>query len=401
MFRDRGYTASTLRDIAAASGMKAGSVYYHFASKDEILVEILDQGLREIYDGVRAVINSGEYVDYRAKIAAAIHAHLSLLLAHSEYTSANIRNYGQLPEAIRERHRPLRRLYAKLWETLLKDAQRAGQLREDIKIVPLRQFLLGALNWTVEWFNVERHSIDALADRCALLVLDGMGTGRSSGGSLQSTSQTAERNKFPNAHRKSDRTRQEILRAAAILFRNRGYAASTLREIAAAAGMKAGSIYYHFDSKDEILDEVLDQGVREVYDGVRAVIGSGADGADYRAKIAAAIHTHLTLLLAHSEFTSANIRIYGQLPENIRERHRPLRRAYTELWQTLSQDAQQAGQLREDIKIVPLRQFLLGALNWTVEWFDAERHSVDELARRCTRLFFEGICVKPNRGAGR
>ncbi len=195
---------------------------------------------------------------------------------------------------------------------------------------------------------------------------------------------------------KSDLTRQDILRAAARLFRDRGYAGSTVRHISTAAGIKAGSIYYHFGSKEEILDEILDQGVREIHDGVRAVIRAGEGSADYSGRIAAAVHAHLTLLLAHSEFASANIRIYGQLPEAVRERHRPLRRAYAKLWETLLKDAQQAGQLRADIKIKPLRQFLLGSLNWTVEWFDTERHSVDELAARSTKLILEGICARSN-----
>ena len=53
--------------------------------------------------------------------------------------------------------------------------------------------------------------------------------------------------------------------------------------------------------------------------------------------------------------------------------------------------AQEAGELRRDVKIVPLRQFVLGALNWTVEWFDTNRYSVDELADRAAKLVLEGI----------
>ena len=63
---------------------------------------------------------------------------------------------------------------------------------------------------------------------------------------------------------KFDRTHEVILKAAARLFCEKGYAASTLRDIAASAGMKAGSLYYHFNSKEEMLDAILDQGVREI-----------------------------------------------------------------------------------------------------------------------------------------
>lgn len=397
LFRDRGYAASTLRDIAMATGMKAGSIYYHFGSKDQILDEVLDQGLRDIYDGVCATIRAQEGVsDYRLRISSAAKTHLTLLLARSELTSANIRIYDQLPEEVRKRHQPLRHAYAALWDTLLKDAQQAGLLRDDIKIVPLRQFLLGAMNWTVEWFDLERYSVGRLPDRCAQLILDGISTKDCTTHTIKPAPTAVHSLACAEiSGKKADRTRQEIMQAAAHLFRDQGYAASTLRDIAAAAGKQAGSIYYHFSSKDEILDAVLDQGLRDIYDGVRAVISAPQGEDDYRVRIAAAAQAHLTLLLARSEFISANIRIYSQLPEDVRKRHRPLRRAYGALWDTLLKDAQQAGHLREDIAIVPLRQFLLGALNWTVEWLNPARYPIEDFSGHCAQLLLDGICVQP------
>ena len=57
--------------------------------------------------------------------------------------------------------------------------------------------------------------------------------------------------------RKGERTRSRILNAAASVLAREGYAAATLTEIAAVAKMQAGSLYYHFDSKDAIVEEVL------------------------------------------------------------------------------------------------------------------------------------------------
>jgi len=97
------------------------------------------------------------------------------------------------------------------------------------------------------------------------------------------------------------------------------------------------------------------------------------------------------MLLKESDYTSANIRIYGQLPEEAKRRHRNLRREYGQFWDDLFAQAQRAGEIRSNIKIMPLRMFVLGALNWTVEWFDAERYSVRELAERTSLLIFDGI----------
>lgn len=190
---------------------------------------------------------------------------------------------------------------------------------------------------------------------------------------------------------KSGRSRDLILQSAAQLFRRQGFSATTLRQIAARAKIKAGSIYYHFNSKEEILEEVLDRGLRHVFDTVKNAVDR-AGKVSQRRRIGLAIEAHLTALLETSDFTSANIRIYGQLPEHLKKPHRPLRRAYAEYWDQLFLSARRAGEIRADIEIVPLRMFVLGALNWTIEWFRLEsRDAVLELARRTDMLIFEGV----------
>jgi AcrR family transcriptional regulator len=190
---------------------------------------------------------------------------------------------------------------------------------------------------------------------------------------------------------KSEKSRKAILKSAAALFRNQGYSATTLRQIASAARIKAGSIYYYFDSKEEIVSEVLERGLQHVFDSVKAAVRR-AGNTTHRRRIALAIEAHLVALLESSEFTSANIRIYGQLPERLKRPHRPLRRAYAKYWDRLFLDARRAGEIRADIEIVPLRIFVIGALNWTVEWFNLEsREAVLSLARRTELLIFDGL----------
>ncbi|MBC7032147.1 TetR/AcrR family transcriptional regulator, partial [Salmonella enterica subsp. enterica serovar Enteritidis] len=86
----------------------------------------------------------------------------------------------QLPKKVRARHQPIRHKYANLWDDCLRKAQEAGELRSDIKVVPLRQAMLGALNWTVEWFNPEKgqrdgyYSLSELIVMLQSLLLDGL-----------------------------------------------------------------------------------------------------------------------------------------------------------------------------------------------------------------------------------
>ena len=68
--------------------------------------------------------------------------------------------------------------------------------------------------------------------------------------------------------------RRQILNAAAYLLKHRGYEATTTRAIATAVGIKGGSIYHHFPSKDAIVGEVVNEGVRVVYDAVEKALGA-------------------------------------------------------------------------------------------------------------------------------
>jgi AcrR family transcriptional regulator len=188
-------------------------------------------------------------------------------------------------------------------------------------------------------------------------------------------------------------TRERILLEAARLFRHHGYAATTLREVADAAGVKAGSIYYHFASKEDILGEVLDKGITIVADAVRSRIEALAENASWRDRIAAGIEGHLWGMLHHGDFTSANIRIYGQIPASAKDRHRVIRRAYSDYWDRLFESALASGELRQDTNTAMVRLFVIGALNWTVEWYNPQRGSFQDFVRQITAIVFDGILI--------
>lgn len=189
-------------------------------------------------------------------------------------------------------------------------------------------------------------------------------------------------------------TRERILLEAARLFRHHGYAATTLREVADAAGIKAGSIYYHFESKDQILGEVLDKGILAVIDAVQRRIDALPASATARQRVAAAIEGHLWGLLDHGDFTSANIRVYGQIPPAAKSRHRKIRREYADYWDRLLEDALQRGELRSDTSIAMIRLFVIGALNWTVEWYNPQKGSFQDFVKQITAIVFDGTFVR-------
>jgi len=171
---------------------------------------------------------------------------------------------------------------------------------------------------------------------------------------------------------KSDQTRARILDAAAHVLATRGYAATTLNLIAERANTKAGSIYYHFASKDELLLEVLEAGTQTAHEAVSRALGKLEPDPDPIGAIQAAIEAHLVAVLSQGPYTTANIRSYGQLPEHLAAAHREVQRNYGTTWRKLIAAAVDAGALRNDLDQRTTRLLLLGAMNWSIEWFDNE-----------------------------
>jgi AcrR family transcriptional regulator len=195
--------------------------------------------------------------------------------------------------------------------------------------------------------------------------------------------------------RKSARTRKRILDAGASAFRRDGYASVTLKDIAALAGLKAGSLYYHFDSKEEIVEEVLEVGVDGVFAAARDAVEGLGTGADPIARLRAAIAAHLKFVLTESDYAVANIRIFSQVPREIRERHLKRQRRYGAFWRSLFEDAARAGKLRKDLDLSVVRMLTLGALNWSVEWYDADRRqSPAAVAAHLSTMILEGLTVR-------
>ena len=191
--------------------------------------------------------------------------------------------------------------------------------------------------------------------------------------------------------RKSEISRGQILDAAARMLRRQGYGNTTLRAIADVAGIQAGSIYYHFASKDEIMDAVLERGVAAVYEAVHDQLAALPVGTDHLKRIETAVIAHLEALLSHGDYTSASIRTYGEVPAAFQQKAQPLREAYVTLWQELLGAAQRDGAIRADLDTSLLRTLLLGSLNWCVEWYDPSQRPVREIAAQAVDVLFRGV----------
>lgn len=165
---------------------------------------------------------------------------------------------------------------------------------------------------------------------------------------------------------KGDRTRQRLLDAAAAEVTRPGRAGASLTAIAAAAGLKPGSIYFHFGSRDQLIDAMLQEGVRESLarlDRATAEVAGDDRPGDPRARLRAAIRAHLAALHDLRDYAAVVLAPALALDGPPGADFRALRRAYLRPWSGLVEQAQRAGVLAAGVPPPVVRDLLLGALN--------------------------------------
>jgi AcrR family transcriptional regulator len=181
-----------------------------------------------------------------------------------------------------------------------------------------------------------------------------------------------------------DSRRHQLVRASARLFREKGYDATSVRDIARATGMQSGSWVYHFATKQDILTAVMEQGLLDALARIEAV---AALDLPPRRKFAALVRTHLdTILAPGQDFVPVLLYEWKSLEPGARRRVLvPLQR-YEQIWGEAIHAVQRSGDWRGKSRID--RLLLFGALNWMARWYSADKAlGIEALAQECVRFF--------------
>lgn len=190
--------------------------------------------------------------------------------------------------------------------------------------------------------------------------------------------------------------RQRVLEQAAWLFQRQGYRETTLRDIAAASGMKAGSIYYHFDSKEQLLAAVLETGIERITAEFVETAHTMPPGTPAQERLHRHVLAHLEALFEHGPFTTSHVTVFKSAPDAVKALGVPSRDAYELLWADLLGGFAVDGLLRPDVDLALQRILLLSAANATLDWFDRTGpRSVEDLAAALTEQFWSGIAAEP------
>ncbi len=184
--------------------------------------------------------------------------------------------------------------------------------------------------------------------------------------------------------------RQALLAAAGHLFRQKGFAATTTRDIAAAADMQSGSPFYHFKSKDALLYAVMEEGMRSALARQRAAAQTpGYASLTPAQQLRMLVGAHFEVLLGPgSDFVPVMLYESRSLPLRQRKSLGLLIAEYESLWLPVLTALHERGELRAPVRLA--RLLILGALNWSVQWFDPKKGaSLQELTDAAMALFLK------------
>ena len=146
-FTAAGFHGASIRDIVRTVDMLPGSLYYHFAAKEDLLAAVYAEGVRRISARVSAAVAAK--TDPWSRLEAACVAHLEALLEESDYAQVVIRVRPNDVPSVAGHLVELRDGYERLWVDLVADLP----VRRGVDRRNLRLMLLGALNWTQNWYR--------------------------------------------------------------------------------------------------------------------------------------------------------------------------------------------------------------------------------------------------------
>lgn len=179
--------------------------------------------------------------------------------------------------------------------------------------------------------------------------------------------------------------REELLRAAARLFVDKGFSATTTRDIADAVGMRSGSPFYHFRSKQDLLKAVMIEGLESGHARMQAAI-EGIDDAEQRLR--AMIRTHLGNLLQGECHAPMLLSESRSLDAPARAEIAAAFDRYQVPWQATLDELCTQGKIARATN--PVRLFLFGMLNWTTQWYRSDGPlTLDELADQALAMILQ------------
>jgi TetR/AcrR family transcriptional regulator, cholesterol catabolism regulator len=170
LFAEKGYHGTSIGDLAAALGVQKGSLYSHIESKQDLLYEIVREGVGAFTAALDAIPDE---LPAAQKIRLALRAHLRVVSDQLDVATVWMREWRYLDEERRTWFLDERRRYEQRIRDLFREGREHSELRTDLDDGAAALLFLSAANWAYTWLQPGRDT-DELADRFYSLLVDGI-----------------------------------------------------------------------------------------------------------------------------------------------------------------------------------------------------------------------------------
>ncbi len=151
LFAEKGYHGTSMRDLGREVGLLGSSLYSHVDSKQDLLVEVVEEGARLFEASAAEALNSDGTADHR--LGALIAGHVGVVLENLDVARTFLNEARMLDEAHRSQILDARDHYEGAFRSVIADGVADGSFREDIDVKTASIFILSMLNAVERWFN--------------------------------------------------------------------------------------------------------------------------------------------------------------------------------------------------------------------------------------------------------
>lgn len=172
VIRKKGFNGASMADIAQAVNLQKASLYHHVASKQEILLALLDRAIAMLTERIAPLAVLAVSADEKLRLM--IHTYLKLLAENADLASVLLFEHRSLEPKNHARHIPNRDRFESLWRDVLFEGAQAGIFNCPDPGFTVRA-LLGLLNWTITWYRPKGElSIEQIGDQYLDLLFNGL-----------------------------------------------------------------------------------------------------------------------------------------------------------------------------------------------------------------------------------
>ena len=184
-------------------------------------------------------------------------------------------------------------------------------------------------------------------------------------------------------------TREDILEAAAQVFRQKGYHGASMEDIAKAVNLQKPSLYHHVSSKQEILLALLNRALELLLERISAISSQDITADE---KLKEMIRAYLRILAENTDLSAVLLFEHRSLERKQHARHVPNRDRFEALWRDVLEEGVAAKLFVCDDPALAARA-ILGILNWTITWYHPDGPlEIEEIADRYSNLLLNGLC---------